>query len=195
MSTKHKLILIAGPAGAGKTTIGKHLSTLLQNCIYIDKDTITEPLTNKLLIEHGSSDQDRESQFYKEQIRGIEYLILMNQAFENLYLNKNVVCTAPFRLEFNDKKWIEDVSIKANKTNAELINIWVYADKATIYERMVKRGLTRDLGKINDWENYHPSIKNNPPENIPGIKIINNTTQTNIPIKKQLETLFQFTHF
>ena len=183
----HKLILIGGVAGSGKTYIGKELSKT--RSIYIDKDTITRFFAEKLLDVLGSHKDDRESKIYTDNVRNIEYETMMKHALENLGLQNNVICSAPFIAQFNDDNWISDIEFETELSDARLLKIWVHADEVTARERIIKRGANRDNGKLSDWDNYIASVDHTPPKNIKDLIVIDNTPSPTISLSEQLKSV------
>ncbi len=66
------LILIGGPAGAGKSHVSQLLVRHTDAAVLLDKDTLTRPLAERLLIELGCSPHDRESSTYRERVRPVK---------------------------------------------------------------------------------------------------------------------------
>lgn len=185
----HKLILVGGVPGSGKTYIGKLLSKT--RSIYIDKDTVTRAFTEKLLEALGSHKDDRESDIYANYVRDIEYEIMMKHAFENLGLHNNVVCSAPFIVQFNDDKWVSDAEFESEILDGELIKIWINVDEVTARERILARGADRDNGKLSNWDNYIASVQHSPPSNVKNLIVIDNTPSSDIPLSEQLESVIR----
>lgn len=123
------LIIIAGCAGSGKTTIGKELAKQLRYA-YIDKDTVTRDYTDFILKQSGSFEGDRESDLYKNQILPIEYQVTFKVCREILESGSSVVLTIPFIGQIRD--WSKWLSIKETaRINNEVIVkfIWIKHDK------------------------------------------------------------------
>lgn len=190
MAIKTRLILIGGVAGSGKTFIGREISRVLPNSIYIDKDTISRFFTDELLCLLGSTKNERESSVYLNKIRDLEYNTMMKQAFENLDLGKNVICSAPLLRELADRDWLRRIKLEAELSDAELFKIWVSVDIQTAKERLIERGAERDLGKLNNWSSYIASTKFSPPEGLADFYEIDNSYRAISPLKQQLNNLF-----
>lgn len=62
------LILVAGYAGSGKSEAGKLLAAAT-GWAMLDKDTISRPMTERLLTALGGDPDDRHSSSYLEQVR------------------------------------------------------------------------------------------------------------------------------
>ncbi|WP_252178424.1 AAA family ATPase [Endozoicomonas sp. 4G] len=181
-----KLILVGGVPGSGKSYIGKELSK--GRCIFIDKDTISRFYTEKLLELLGSHKDDRESEIYLTNVRSIEYETLLKHAFENVRLGNNVVCSAPFISELNNKDWVNNLELETEIADAKLILVWIYADEKTARERIISRGASRDNGKLADWDSYINSINHTPPE-LDDLVIIDNTSFSEVTLIDQINNV------
>src|SRR5438094_277632 len=73
------LVLVGGFAGSGKTEFGQLLAAITGWAL-LDKDALTRPLTENLLLALGADPNDRETDLYKQRVRPLEYLCLLNAA-------------------------------------------------------------------------------------------------------------------
>lgn len=186
-----KLILVGGVPGSGKTFIGKAIAEQLQ-ASYLDKDTLTESLSEALLVALGSSKDDRESEIYVNQVKSLEYKTLMDTAIENMQVgNKYVVCTAPFLNHFNDADWLACVKEKSLELGYNVLLVWLTSDLETAKSRIVNRNAERDTWKVSNWTMYSSELSIEPPtpasEDL--MSIIDNSKHPNIPIKTQVDLL------
>jgi len=182
-----KLILIGGVPGSGKTYIGKQISK--DAGVFIDKDTISRFFTEALLEALGACKDDREGQIYLSKVRGLEYDTMRKQAFENLNLGHDVICSAPFIQEFIDQKWINDIEIDLEIEDAELIKIWIQVDERTARERLISRRADRDNGKLSSWDEYVKIVKHAPPEGVKDLIVIDNTPSPTISLGDQINSV------
>lgn len=143
------LVIVLGVAGAGKSTIGKEIAKRL-HFLYLDKDTLTEPFVEAL----NPRKHDRESIYYLNKIRPIEYKVLLDVAEENLRLGQSVVLSAPFGKEALDPNWLERELECTRGLQVRLKIIWVKVDTTTERLRLAKRKAARDQWKLNHWEQY-----------------------------------------
>lgn len=139
--------------GSGKSHIGKELAFQI-NCPFVDKDTVSRFFSEKMLEILGSSQHDRESNIYLENVRNLEYQTMMKIAFENIQISDNVICSAPFVKEFYSDKWLEDIEFDLEIEDAELELVWIHADSITAKHRIIARGAERDNWKLSNWEKY-----------------------------------------
>jgi predicted kinase len=181
-----KLVLVGGFSGSGKTHLGKILSKDVG--FFVDKDTLSKLFTEKILTILGESKNDRESETYLSNVRGIEYEVMMNHAFDNLLLKKSVVCSAPFIKEFNDPDWMRNLRNRVISLDTKLITIWVHSDTETTYKRIMSRKFSRDKWKLENWDTYT--------NNLPDISkldkniiVLDNSEEPEISILDQLNIL------
>ena len=186
----HKLVLVGGLAGSGKTYIGKEISKKVG--IFIDKDTVSRFFAESLLEKLGSHKNDRESEVYLKHVRDLEYETMMKHAFENLELGHNVICSAPFIKEFkSNNDWLDNQELEAEIFDAELITIWIHADELTTRDRLVARAADRDNHKLANWDEYTSQVKHQPPEEIENIFVIDNTSQQKETLPEQINKVIK----
>jgi hypothetical protein len=75
------LALVAGYAGSGKSEAGKLLAAAT-GWAMLDKDTLSRPMTERLLQALGGDPDDRHSPTYLEHARPLEYACLMKAVWE-----------------------------------------------------------------------------------------------------------------
>lgn len=161
--TEPMLIIFAGLAGSGKTEAGKLLSQELRWPL-LDKDTLTRPLAEAILTLQNRDIGDRESADYLNLVRPREYDCLLHTAYENLEQGISVIVTAPFLLEFNDRRWRQRLIKSCGSYGASCRIYWVSSDSDTMRSRVVGRGAPRDRWKVNNWQDYLDKFM---PRNIP----------------------------
>lgn len=149
---KKYLILIGSPPACGKTYVSTELAKQLNNPVYLDKDTII-PLS-KMVFKAGKASYNRDSEFFQEFVRDAEYEAIMDVAFECLPFNDHVMVNAPFRKEFKNPQYIDDLKNKLKKYDSELIRIWVHCDIEVCHQRMIERNSERDVWKLSHWDEY-----------------------------------------
>lgn len=147
------LLITAGYAGSGKTTLAKKLARDL-DFLLIDKDTVTRPFTDLILTKNGTGPHDRESEFYMSEIRDLEYRICYDICKENLRLNHSVILSAPSIKEVQDYNTFSDVFEASffETLGIKLKVIWMKHDIDLEKHRVIARGAVRDRNKIENWE-------------------------------------------
>ncbi|MGY4967517.1 AAA family ATPase [Streptomyces sp. 900105245] len=99
------VVLVGGFAGSGKSEFAKFLGGLTGWPI-LDKDSLTRPLVDQLLIALGGEAHDRISDLYREKVRPLEYRCLMEAAWDNVDCGISTILDAPFVSEFSQADWM-----------------------------------------------------------------------------------------
>ncbi len=195
MNNLPQLILIIGVAGSGKSEIGKLLSKKLKY-VYIDKDTATRPFTENFLTMSSphQNKNDRESDFYLEYVRPLEYLISLDLAEENIRLGNSVIISAPFLGEARSNTWLRQEINFRRRLNGKvcLKVVLVESDRTTERKRMLQRDAGRDKWKLSNWEEYCSAIQDFRVEwNLDPQSFFqfDNSEIPPVPFKKQMEEL------
>ena len=146
MPTLH---IVGGPPASGKTRFGKELAARL-GAVFLDIDTVTEPVVKAGLSLAGKNADDRDSPEFKSAYRAPIYEALFNTAIVNLS-HIDVVIAGPFTKEFQDANWLDSVRVKVGFTARAY---YVTADPRIRKKRLMKRNNPRDRAKLEDWESY-----------------------------------------
>ena len=147
---KHALILVCGRPGSGKSTLSKVVAKELK-FVLLDKDCIDEPF----------SPADR-SPFYQTNIEPKAYHALLNLAELNLECGQSVILDAPWTHQmFRQPDLVPRVLEVAEKTKAKLVVLSIELPPDMLRERLVKRGLKRDLEKFTEegWTAFAQRMK------------------------------------
>ena len=148
-----KLILVVSPPACGKTYVSKKLAETLNHVVYLDKDTFI-PLSKKI-FEIGNEEYNRSSPFFNKHIRDLEYVVILDLAFEALQYEDLVLVNAPFTKEIRNLEYVSSLSKKLKEElNASLYFIWVNASEETCHRRMIDRNSSRDTWKLENWDEY-----------------------------------------
>ncbi|EMI56578.1 AAA family ATPase [Rhodopirellula sallentina] len=143
------LHIVTGAAGVGKSTFGKHLAVEL-GAVFLDSDTVTEPVVRAGLTAAGLDPTDRDSPEYKRLFRDAVYECLFATAAENL-THTSVVIVGPFTRELRDANWPKHLH---NRFGVQP-TIWhVTCSDVLRRERIMKRGNPRDRAKLIDWAQH-----------------------------------------
>src|SRR5437870_2334337 len=151
------LVLVGGFAGSGKTEFGQFLSAITGWAL-LDKDALTRPLTESLLLALGADPNDRETDTYKQRVRPLEYRCLLNAAFDNLDNRVSTVLTAPFLQEMPDLAWLRRIAHRCTTEAIDVAVVWVNCDVDSMYAYLQGRGAARDGWKLTHWDDYLCSI-------------------------------------
>ena len=158
MELKIHLILVAGLAGVGKSTLAKALARRTRYAYY-DKDALTTPLVERLIAALGSplGRGDRASDLYLSQVRPLEYACLINAAMASVEIGLSAIVDAPLLREVNVPLWRESLDQKCLAAASGPVQthvLWVRCDSAVMKERLSRRNFARDAAKLDHWEEY-----------------------------------------
>lgn len=166
-------LLVTSPPASGKTFIAKKLAGMLQNCVYLDKDSVI--VLSRRIFQAAGEPFDRSSAFFERNIRNYEYEAILQIAFEALEFNDCVIVNAPFTREVRNPTWLSEMRRRLGEMNARLQVVWVYTDLAVCRERMLARNSERDTWKLAHWEDYVSSRNFDPPAGVPELIVIDNS--------------------
>ncbi|MBI3688708.1 MAG: AAA family ATPase [Actinobacteria bacterium] len=151
------LVLVGGFAGSGKSEFGRFL-TGITGWTHLDKDVLTRPLTESLLLALGADPNDRHTTTYTTAVRPLEYRALMNAAFGNVTTGVSTVVSAPFLDEMPNARWLRRLAARCAAAEIDLAMIWVDADVDTMHAYLQARDAARDTWKLSHWDDYLASI-------------------------------------
>ena len=151
-----RLILVTSPPACGKTYISMKLAENLKHVVYLDKDTLIT--MSKVIYRVAGEPYDRSSQFFKDNIRDVEYDCILELAYEALKYDDIVLINAPFTQEVRNSQWIDCLRKKLVQMNTKLTIVWVQTDVDVCKERMIKRNSDRDTWKLAHWDEYIKTV-------------------------------------
>jgi predicted kinase len=152
-TAKPHLAIIGGYAGCGKSEFGRFLSSITGWAL-LDKDTLTRPIAERLLVSLGSHPNDRESETYLRTVRPLEYQCLMNAGYENLQAGVSTILAAPFVAELDDKAWLQRLLNRCGSLGTTVSVSWVHCDAQSMQEYLIARGAARDAWKLANWDDW-----------------------------------------
>ena len=167
-----RLILFAGHAGTGKSTLAKKALPLIiektgEDFFFLDKDTVYGAYSAHVMELTTRNPNDRDSPYYLENLRDWEYRGLIDIARENLLLGVNVILVGPFSKEIASGKMFNPEALGV-PPNTNIHIAWIDLDQNEAKRRMEIRGDPRDDWKLQHWQEYakrrvdlpnHPSIQ------------------------------------
>lgn len=151
-----RLILVSSPPACGKTYISMKLAENLKHVVYLDKDTLIT--MSKVIYKVAGEPYDRSSEFFKKNIRDVEYDCVLELAFEALKYDDIVLINAPFTKEIRNSEWINNLRKKLVQMNTKLTIIWVQTDVEVCHRRMILRNSDRDTWKLENWDEYIKTV-------------------------------------
>lgn len=148
------LHVVCGAPGAGKTTFAEKLARDLGAALF-DSDQVTQRLVKAGLKLAGLDVDDRDSPAYKAAFRDTVYETLWDLAVVNAP-HVPVIVAGPFTSECGDPLWPEKI-IARTGIAAE---IWFVQCPSEIRKkRIAARAETRDLAKLQNWEDYRRTCR------------------------------------
>ncbi|MFI9556132.1 AAA family ATPase [Nonomuraea endophytica] len=147
------LVLVGGYAGSGKTEFSRFLSDIT-GWAFLDKDSLTRPIVERLLVTLGGDPHDRHTDLYLKEVRPFEYRCLMETAWDNLHVGTSAILSAPFIAELKDEAWFTRLENKCAAKGIDVAAIWVRCDPDSMREYIEFRGAARDAWKLDNWEQY-----------------------------------------
>jgi len=165
---KPRLILFAGHAGTGKTTLAKKALPLIvertgEDFFFLDKDTVYGAYSAHVMELTTKNPNDRDSPYYLKNLRDWEYAGLIAIARENLQLGVNVILVGPFSAEIQSGRIFNPQELGVPSVSSIKI-AWIDLDENEAKRRMEKRADPRDEYKLKHWDQY-TQRRLEPPEN------------------------------
>ena len=152
-----KVFFVIGPAGSGKSTVGKRIAKRYDSA-YVDKDTVATGFTELLLQLNGSDKDDRDhNAFYQSNILPVEYETILRICGDNLALGRSVVLDAPFGRFFQDRDYLLDARQQFAWADAELVVVHVTAEGRSVFDRVTKRGYAGTAGRSSTGSSSGPA--------------------------------------
>ena len=153
-----RLILFAGHAGTGKSTLAKKALPLIiektgEDFFFLDKDTAYGAFSAQVMKLTTQNPNDRDSPYYLANLRDWEYQGLIDIARENLILGVNVILVGPFSKEIQSGRMFDAVALGVPPQTTIQI-AWIDLDEAEAKQRMEKRADPRDEWKLAHWDQY-----------------------------------------
>ena len=175
--TNARLLLFAGHAGTGKTTLAKRAMPVLaarggKDFFFLDKDTAYGAFSSHVMGLLTGNPADRDSPIYLQHLRDREYGGLLDITRENLALDLQVMLVGPFTREIMAGKFFrpQELGLPAN-TVCRIAWIDLPSDEAR--RRIERRADPRDTWKLAHWDSYLQR-RVEPPEH-PGILRFDNS--------------------
>jgi predicted kinase len=153
-----RLILFAGHAGTGKSTLAKRALPLIiektgEDFFFLDKDTVYGAFSAHVMKLTTQNPNDRDSPYYLENLRDWEYQGLIDIARENLLLGVNVILVGPFSKEIQSGRMFNANELGIPPQTSIQI-AWIDLEESEAKMRMKKRADPRDEWKLTHWNQY-----------------------------------------
>lgn len=148
-SRRPRAVLVAGPAGSGKSTLGAGLAVLTR-AVLLDLDVLTNPLVD-VVAELAGTGEDIDHPRLREPVRAARYGALLDTTDAQLRTGLDVVVVAPFTAETSTVTGWSHLARRLRTAGAGRVDlVWLDCPAPELVRRLTARGAIRDRAKVAD---------------------------------------------
>lgn len=180
---KGTLVMSAGLAGMGKTTVLMPVAQKMTNCCYLDSDYVTEPF----LIGNPIA-----SDYYGQYVKNPRYESIFAFALDNISIGNTAIVDGCF----GDKLTSSFVRDILNNPDIRSIAIYCHASGPIQEKRIRQRGAERDNEKLKDLPSDRRNniekhlIEFSQVQNLSGILFVD--TENNVDLEQNKNKIYEY---